>query len=386
MIGVLGPAAQSERLLELRPLRLPVSPPPSPYGQDEVRILPPPTSTPTKRLNKYETFKLHLRALGWTVYFGAKGFFKGPQPANPQGMSKLGQTLHKILPGDTVAGLFSKLVRTPEEIAIPHGPVSFPIDPSQYMANLVFVGGKNPETSFPVAAGFDGDADVNNNRRHYRHGSMTGEQIPTTYVHTTMKGRFAVIQYKLYFVDNKFSNYHDHDWEGYQVYLEQRNGRWEPAYLYTSWHHTGEMLPWDQLEIAPNGRPYVYVERGAHGSLPLRKGQQPKADKGWTLYADGTAVQRGTSRVEKPGIRYLSPDPNVVGAEPPEQTANGSILEEKYWYNFRVFGFFPYEKSDWSWGPAKSGKWDNPVHPSRFGYALDDVQPQPALLSLSPLG
>lgn len=381
MIQPLAPTTPGG-LLELKPLAR-VTDPASPLAEpDGFSVLPPPTTVPTKRQNGYETFKLRLKALGWTISRGAKGFFKGPQPANPQGLSKWGRFLHKILPGDTIAGLLSKLERTPEELAIPTGPVTFPVNPADYMANLVFVGGKRPEGSFPVAAGYDGDADVNNNRHHYRHGAMTGDQMPATYVHTRMKGRFAVIEYHLYFVDNKFSNYHDHDWEGYQIYLENKNGRWQPAYLYTSWHHTGEMLPWDKLELAPNGRPYVYVESGAHGSLPFRKGQRPANDKGWTLYADGTAVQRGTNRIEQPGIRYISPDPNVVGAEQPEATADGSILESKYWYNFRVFGFFKYEDKDWSWGPARSSKWNNPVHPSRFGYALDDAPPRQGLLKL----
>src|SRR5207245_480646 len=91
-----------------------------------------------------------------------------------------------------------------------------------FFRTLVLVaGGCLPETAFPVGAGYDGDNDVDDNIRNYRPGGhFDGDQQPSMYVHTRTKGDYVVAQYWLYYVDNRYVDYHDHDWEPTSVYLK----------------------------------------------------------------------------------------------------------------------------------------------------------------------
>lgn len=171
-------------------------------------------------------------------------------------------------------------------------------NPYDYMPRFAF---HPDEDAFPVDPAFDGDAKLENNAPakpngsdgSYRDGIIGGRQGLSGGFAVTQKGEYTVLTYSFYFPTNKAGHYHTKDWSQTQVYLRpDKDGKLQPAYLYTSWHHGGVLTEWDQLRKDKQGRPVINVGLGSHALVPVGKGEAlPKT--GLQLRGDGQAELDG---------------------------------------------------------------------------------------------
>lgn len=262
-------------------------------------------------------------------------------PGKGLGLNTIGNT-------KSTAKLTDIRARHPEEMAIPasglsRGPngitgvdIANPDspdgtwDPYLYAPNFHFDG---LEDSFPVRPGFDGDGDWKNDPAHYDHGLVGGDQAVQMNFSVAKKGEYYVLQYASYYVDNKVSGaYHVGDSSVVSIYLKPgKNGRLEPAYMFSSWHHGALMVPWNELAKDVNGRPSVLVGKGSHALVPASSLVKPKADGGLVAWGDGRLAKRGSSRTLPNRLTFNALQGNVRSAEPIDApTAVGQLMLQGY--------------------------------------------------------
>lgn len=317
------------------------------------------------------TFREKLGHMWRTTYFSLRGLVYREKLPNPDTHlhKKWQKVLHKILPGETIMAPMARMKRTAAEKAIPVSPETRIIDPRQFMPNIVFGKGEN---SFPVSADFDNDRNVNNNAFTYEHGRFTGNQQPTAYMHSVKKGQYTVLIYHLYFADNLYSNYHNHDWQPFEIYMKQnKKGQWQPEFLMTHWHHGKHMERWEDLKLDINGRPFIKVERGAHAIWPYTKDQSIKKNDGWTMRHDGLFQNRKSGQSIRSQVRFISEDNNFIGTDKPANVPGGyTTMNYPYYLKDEfVMGFFRTGKAPDLWkGPSHPSqeRYYNPMHPRAF--------------------
>ena len=170
-------------------------------------------------------------------------------------------------------------------------------DPLDFMPRFAFA---PDEDAFPIDPDFDGDGKLTGNGPEtydgtgkYKDGVIGGTQQLNGAFTVTKKGEFTVLTYSFYYATNKAVHYHDNDYSTAQVYLKpSKDGKLEPAFLYTSWHHGGVLTPWDELAKDQDGRPVIKVHQGSHALQPVGKGEKLPT-KGLQIGADGQAVLYG---------------------------------------------------------------------------------------------
>ncbi len=228
-------------------------------------------------------------------------------------------------------------------------------DPYAYLPHMVFAAN---EDSFPILPDFDRDGKTKTDAAAYRHGIIGGKQPLHGSVSVAQKGEFTVLTYSHYYVDNKFTNYHATDSSTMAVYLKPgKNGKLEPAYLYTSWHYGATMTPWADLSKDEQGRPVVLVERSSHALHPYGKDEAiPRS--GLHISGDGSASLDGKALSNR--MEWVSPQDSFTHA---------TVLDLATPRDQDLMMFF-YERY-----PERT----DPIHPVLFG------QVYPAKESLSPV-
>jgi uncharacterized protein YcfL len=308
------------------------------------------------------TLRLKMANAGRTIGLAAKELFGGHTIDAPKSLQKPWQrTLHRVFPGGLVTAAFSQFQPQPAGAAIPATPLRRSVDARAWMPLVHF--GKG-ETVYPTDPGFDGNANVQDNMLTYRRGKTDGNQEPTFYVSAATVGEYTVLRYDLYYVDNRFMNYHPHDWEGFSVYLKPDDkGQLQPAYLMTNWHHDQILTPWSELQFDAGGRPTVMVDRGAHGSRPLKRGKEVPAGRtlhpqGYWYDKDGISPQPLHLRGDGPLLRGVEPVMPLADGRDPRQVqyASGN------W----ILGFIR-QGSSVEVGPMGRASWQKPLHPLAYG-------------------
>jgi hypothetical protein len=199
-------------------------------------------------------------------------------------------------------------------------------DPFDYMPRFVF---DKAEDAYPVSPTFDGDTDLDNNAADktsdpagtYKDGVIGGEQPLSGGFAVTKKGEYTVLSYSFYYAHNKAGDYHNNDYSTAQVYLKPgEDGKLEPAYMATSWHHGAELVPWKDLKKDEDGRPIVGVDLGSH-ALEVRDsvpegGLQIRGNGDAELNGKPIDQRLGFEAFQKniDGATYL--DPATPGAKP----------------------------------------------------------------------
>lgn len=195
-------------------------------------------------------------------------------------------------------------------------------DPYAFQPRIVF---DAKEDSFPVRPDYDQSGKVGNDLERYEHGVVGGKQPLEGAFTVTQRGEYTVQTYSLNYVDNKFTNYHEGDSSTISVYLKKnKQGKLEPAYLYTSWHYAGTMTAWKDLKKDAQGRPVVRVERGSHALHPY--GAKEKLPKdGLQVGGDGLASLKGKDLPNR--MTWLTLQDNVANAKhlDPEKKANQPV-------------------------------------------------------------
>jgi hypothetical protein len=299
---------------------------------------------------------------GRTVRLAVKELFGGHTLDQPKSLQKPWQrALHQVLPGGLVTAAFSQFKPNPAGAAIPAGPMRQAVDPKAFMPLVNFEKG---EDVFPTDPGFDGNANVQDNMRTYRRGKTDGKQEPTFYVSGATVGEYTVLRYDVYYVDNRYMNYHNHDWEGFSVYLKpDATGKLKPAYLMTSWHYDQILTPWSDLQFDATGRPTVLVDKGAHGSRPLKRGMA--IPQGRTLHPQGYWLdkQGGTPQP----LHLRGSDPLLKGVEPVVTLPGGADPRQiPYASGNWILGFIR-QGSSVEVGPMGRTTWLKPLHPMAYG-------------------
>lgn len=184
-------------------------------------------------------------------------------------------------------------------------------DALQWAPNFVF---SKSEDSFPVPPDLDGDGQTGTDVEHYDHGVIGGKQKLQGAVSVAQKGEYTVVTYSMYFVDNKFKNYHRRDSATAAVYLlPGKDGTLKPSHLYTSWHYGGRLTPWNELQKGADGRPVIRVERGSHALHPY--GQDEKIPStGLHIRGDGTTALAGEEVGQ--AMAWVTPQSNIRNAHP----------------------------------------------------------------------
>lgn len=192
-------------------------------------------------------------------------------------------------------------------------------DPYAYMPRFAF---DPKEDAFPISPDFDGDTNLDNNapskpggKGNYEDGVIGGKQPLTSGFSVTKKGDYTILTYSFYYATNKATgDYHSNDYSTAEVYLKPgKDGKLEPAYLMTSWHHGAKLTPWSDLKKDPQGKPIVGVDLGTHALNVL----DSVPAKGLQVQGDGQAVLNGKPVDQKlsfeafqqsvAGARYLDP-------------------------------------------------------------------------------
>ena len=195
---------------------------------------------------------------------------------------------------------------------------------------------------------FDGSGKTGaSDLKAYKHGVVGGKQPLEGAFTVTKRGEYTVLTYSLNYVDNKFTNYHVGDSSTASVYLKpNKAGKLEPAFLYTSIHYAGKMMPWKDVKKDAKGRPIIRVERGSHAIHPYGVNEKV-TDVGLRITGDGQATKNGKAlpnRMTRP-----SSQKNVQSTVnlDPAKAANRVVWS-------RYFGGYP-ERA-------------KPYHPSFFKY------------------
>ncbi|MNS27789.1 hypothetical protein D3C72_597490 [compost metagenome] len=201
------------------------------------------------------------------------------------------------------------------------------------------------EDSFPVRPDYDKSGSTKNDLKTYDHGVVGGDQPLEGGFSVTKKGEYTVLTYSLSYVDNKFTNYHDGDSSTVSVYLKpNKQGKLEPAYLYTSFHYAGRMVEWKDVKKDAQGRPVVRVERGSHALHPYGT-KETVPTSGLHVLGDGRATMNGKALPNR--MTWLAAQKNITGATylDPAKKANAPVWN-------RYFSAYPERRE--------------PFHPSLF--------------------
>ncbi|MGE5708357.1 MAG: hypothetical protein ACM3YO_08490 [Bacteroidota bacterium] len=201
-------------------------------------------------------------------------------------------------------------------------------DPYEFLPNLAF---SPQEDSFPVIPDGDGDGKVKTDASHYQHGVIGGNQPLKGSVSVAKKGEYTVLTYSLFYVDNKFTNYHLTDSSTFSVYLKpDRDGNLKPESLYTSSHYGGNLTKWEDLQKGADGRPVILVERGSHALHPYGKDEEIPS-KGLQVRGNGQAMLDGKKLSNK--MSWVSPQANFENTErldPVRDKVQFNAYYEKY--------------------------------------------------------
>ncbi len=238
-------------------------------------------------------------------------------------------------------------------------------DPYQYMPRFLF---HPEEDAFPVSPAFDGDLDLKNNGPtrangkdgNYQDGYIGGDQSLSGGFSVTKKGEYYVLTYSFYYATNKAVHYHNNDYSTAQVYLKPgKDGKLEPEYLATSWHHGSVLTKWKDLAKDEQGKPVIAVNLGSHALQPLAKGQEIPTD-GLQIGGHGRAVLDGKPLRHK--LQFDAFQTNVKGAnylDPSTDEAKPRI-KAMSWGAAAIDPFLPeaYENapSEWSDMTRRLGK------------------------------
>jgi hypothetical protein len=178
------------------------------------------------------------------------------------------------------------------------------------------------EDALPVSPTFDGDTNLDNNaaatqdapKGNYKDGVIGGDQKLSSGFAVTKKGDYTVLSYSFYYAHNKAGDYHRNDYSTAQVYLKPGpDGKLQPEYLMTSWHHGEVLTPWKDLPKDEDGRPIVGVNLGSH-ALEVR---DKVPAEGLSIKGNGQALLNGkpidqamtfeTFQKNVNGAQYLDP-------------------------------------------------------------------------------
>jgi len=267
--------------------------------------------------------------------------------------------MKRLLTGLLAAGALTLL-------AVPTNTAQAVIDPSQFLATLMFDGKDwldSGEQNFPQAYRFtpyDGNIEHNKeNLVRFKIGSnVTGtgstgwtnrgpnDQRPAVYFHSVNYGGYTVYQYWLYYADNDYINDHEHDWEKYFVYLQ--NG--VPTHLLISHHTSNTIKPWSDVP-KDNGHPLIGVDGGAH-AMKFENEDGVKIRYNGAVSANGGRLDQGNGATV-PWVIYsnegvlngvsFSMTPDIFYGGDPEYSTNPN--ENGSPYNA------PWKRSDWNTPP-----------------------------------
>lgn len=289
------------------------------------RTAPAPAAGPELSVAPSRTYRPILEdKLGARVAMDLKDLIQGP--GTPLGVLDSKGRLNEYRTPDeapvTRGILFDGSTATISNVP-PTGDLEGTWDPYAYMPRFAF---HPAEDAYPVDPAFDGDSKLENNAPatpqgaplNYRDGIIGGRQGLSGGFAVTEKGDYKVLTYSFYYPHNKAGTYHTKDWSIAQVYLRpDAEGKLQPAYLYTSWHHGGTLTAWDKLQLDAQGKPVIEVGLGSHALVPVGKGQDLPQD-GLQLRGDGQAELKGEVLPHQlsldafqdnvSGARLLSPD------------------------------------------------------------------------------
>lgn len=215
-------------------------------------------------------------------------------------------------------------------------------DPLQYQPKFVF---PKEEDALPVRPDFDGSGRAKqDDADSYKRGRIGDDQALTGAFSVARKGRYVVLTYSLYMVDNRFyGNYHKGDSATAAVYLAKNSkGEWKPAFLYTSWHYGARMTRWSAFK-KDGGRPIIQMERGSHALHVFGKGEKVD-ERGLVIGGDGKAYKNG-ERVGRERMTWLSAQSNTKNTT---DMSGDQLAMDTYFKKY----------------PERT----NPVHPGLFGY------------------
>lgn len=152
-------------------------------------------------------------------------------------------------------------------------------NPYEFMPSFAF---DRHEDAFPTSPTFNTTKwqDWNDNTiARYQDGVIGGKQPLRAGFAVAKKGDYYVLTYSFYYATNKATgDAHASDYSTAEVYLKATKDGLKPAYLYTSWHHGGELTPYSKLAKDADGRPVVRIMRGTHATQPVPAGAELPAE------------------------------------------------------------------------------------------------------------
>src|SRR5205085_2074387 len=95
-------------------------------------------------------------------------------------------------------------------------------------------------------------------------------------------------------------------------------GRYEPQFLYNSWHFGGVMTRWSDLQLDGQGRPTVLVGLGSHSARALAPGENLPSgfNNGVTLRGgDGEAIATGSGQDLGQQLGFFTTQAGVANAQ-----------------------------------------------------------------------
>jgi hypothetical protein len=188
-------------------------------------------------------------------------------------------------------------------------------DPYEYMPDIAF---NEDEDSFPILPDPNGDGDIENDLKDYKHGVIGGDQPLKGSFSVAKKGEYTVLTYSFFLPDNKFTNYHVTDSSTVAVYLKpDKNGKLQPDSVYTSWHYGANLAKRDDIKKGKDGRPVILVERGSHALHPYSKIESLPKD-GLLIKGDGTTTLDGKALPNQ--LTWVTPNANVKNATQLDQS------------------------------------------------------------------
>ena len=200
-------------------------------------------------------------------------------------------------------------------------------DPYQYQPKFVF---PKDECALPVRPDFDNTGSQKDDAAQYERGQIGDNQALTGAFTVARKGKYIVLNYSFYMVDNRFyKNYHKGDSATAAVYLsETKKGNWKPKFLCTSWHYGARMTPWSKLK-KKNKRPIIQVERGSHALHVFGKKDKVR-EQGLSIDGYGKASKNGRP-IDDQQLTWLSLQSNMKNTE---DMSDDEVAVNKYFKNY----------------------------------------------------